>query len=184
MQSFLAVSTVLLWGVVLFNLLLTLALVRRVNTQRKTAEESVSEVIKYDLLKPGEAAPEFVATTLDGNEVTLAKYLGRIVMFVFISSGCAPCHEMVPEVQKMSSKARAKGIELVFVSQNDLLTTQNFLKKFSSNDVPVLIAPKAGNRFLLDYKVPGTPFLYLIDVQGLVQDYGFIEKWHALASQW
>lgn len=184
MENLMIVNSVILWVVVLFNLLLTLALVRQINNQNKTGGERAGDMVKYDLLKPGEPAPEFAAVSLDGNEVTLAKYLGRMVMFVFVSSGCAPCHEMVPEVQNMSSKARAKGIEPVFVSQNDLPTTKSFFEKFNGNNVPVLVAPKVSNPFLIDYKVPGTPFLYLIDAQGRVQEFGFMETWHSLASGW
>lgn len=74
MSQVIAISSVLLWAVVVFNLLLTFALIR----QRTTG------TTKSDILKAGQPAPDFSAETLLGETVTLSDYAGQEVAFLFI----------------------------------------------------------------------------------------------------
>ena len=55
METALVVSSVLLWLVILLNLVLTLALVRRINTKR--SDKSAPP----EVLKTGQLAPDFTA---------------------------------------------------------------------------------------------------------------------------
>ncbi len=77
METSLVVNSILLWVVVLFNLLLTLALVRRLNADRRS-EHTMG-------LEAGQPTPDFTAQTLSGEAATRSTYIGRKVAFVFIS---------------------------------------------------------------------------------------------------
>jgi peroxiredoxin len=183
MEQALFVSSVLLWAIVLFNLLLTLVLVRRLNSS--PTQKALSQL--EGGLSPGEHAPDFVAETLDGEKVTLAKFLGRSVVFVFIAPDCGPCRASLPTYEELRSKANRAGSEFVFVSVGDHDSTLKLAQEFGIGS-PVLIAPERSNPFLKDYRMRGTPSYTLVGPQGLVQSAGFPNAqsgdWKKLTDSW
>jgi cytochrome oxidase Cu insertion factor (SCO1/SenC/PrrC family) len=121
LETVLVVSSVLLWLVVLLSLLLTLVLVRRLNAQSHP-EQVVG-------LKGGQHAPDFTALTLSGEAVRLAIYAGRKVTFLFISTHCRPCQDLLPLIESLGPKAVRAGIELVLVSGDEMEETRVFVEK-------------------------------------------------------
>lgn len=182
METILVVSSILLWLVVLLNLLLTLALVRRLNANRSQGVPD-SRVG----LTRGETAPDFSAQTLSGETIRLRSYAGRSVAFVFISTHCAPCHEILPSLVSLGPKAARAGVELVLVSSNEMDETRAFVEQEQIH-LPVLVAPRNSNAFLEDYKATEVPLYCLIDEQGKVQSAGYPgqqwEEWKMLTASW
>ena len=177
MEQVLVLSSVLLWIVVFCNLVLTLALVRRVIANPQPKEG----------LKEGLPAPDFTAETLSGGRVTLATYAQRDVVFVFISPTCEPCREALPSYEALGPKARQSGVELVLVSTADAEQTHRFVNEFGIQ-LPVLIAHRESNSFMRDYKLSTTPSYCFVDRRGKIQATGFtnqkVGKWKALAEAW
>lgn len=178
----LTISSMLLWVVLIFDLLLTLALVRKVN--KLGVGNEIGERINLDTLKPGDPAPTFKALTLAGEKVTLEKYSDRSVVFVFVSSKCGPCRERIPEIEKVTPIAKEAGTDIVLVSNDDLETARTFFLGFNGN-ADVLIAPRSSNQFMDDYKVPATPYFCQVNSEGMIQTNGFFDqKWSSLVMQW
>lgn len=177
MEQVLVVSSILLWILVLFNLLLTFALLRQINTGNP----------RKDDLKVGQQAPDFTAHTVEGTTVTLADYKGRSVAFLFISSTCSPCRDALPSYEALFPKAKQHGTELVLVSTADAEQTQGMVAQFNIT-LPVLVAPQESNSFSKDYKISGTPHYCLVDVDGKVQSTGFPSRewgnWKSLTEAW
>lgn len=163
METALIVSSILLWLVVVFNLLLTLGLVRRLNAHRVPA--SVMG------LKAGEAAPDFTAQTLSGERVTLAIYAKRNVAFIFFSIHCGPCHEILPYLERLRPKAAGAGVELILVSADGLNETRAYVEK-QNISLPVLVAPRSSSSFMEDYKSTSTPSYCFINHQGKIRSAG------------
>jgi peroxiredoxin len=165
MQSFLVVSSVLLWGVVLFNLLLTLAVIKRVNDNNKQIHDMGMPDIG---LKPGTQAPDFAAQTLDGETVTLANYKGRKVGFLYVSPHCSPCKEKIPFFQALYTNSQQIGLDWLLVSvagtRDD---TQAMIADFEIT-MPVLFAPRETNPLAQDYQANGTPSYCLVGEDGKV----------------
>lgn len=183
MESFLVISSVLLWVVVGFNLLLTLALVRRANNSIKSETGEYDRVL-LETLKSGDIAPPFLATTLEGVDVTLDTYAGQSIILIFVTSGCKSCKEKIPEIEKISSNALAAGIKFVFVCLDNMDTAIAYFNEFNTTS-SVLVAPASSNSFATNYKIPGTPYFCLIDEQGIIQDAGFFDsKWYSRVLQW
>jgi len=174
-------SVGLLWVLVLFNLLLTLALVRRTSSGTQPRPQ------QRDWLQAGEPAPDFTAKTLDGEPVTLVSYAGRAVVFVFISPSCEPCREYVPSYNALGPVARQAERELVLVSVASRTETREFVEAFNIA-LPVIVAPQEESSFMKDYKFVETPTYCAIDAQGAVQSSGlpFPEKgeWGLLTASW
>lgn len=160
MEIALIVSSVLLWPMVVCNVLLTLALVRRLNRMGTGQSSEMG-------LKAGEAAPDFTAQTLGGATKTLADYTNQAVAFIFLATGCKPCRDRLPMLEKIGPEVWASGVELVLVSGDGLEETQA-LREEMNLQLPLLIAPRPDNSFFDDYKVPGTPAFCLINAEGKV----------------
>ncbi len=181
MNEVLVVSSVLLWLLVGGNLLLTLALVRRLNGLPPQPAPPESG------LKPGQVAPDFQAETLAGVEVTRATYTGRSVAFLFVSPTCAPCREALPGYELLRPAAERAGVLLVLVSNADVAATQHFVDELHIR-LPILVAPQSTNPFLRDYQIEGTPAYCLIDAQGNVESSGYPSlewgSWKTLVQGW
>lgn len=177
MEQATLVSSLSLWIIVLFNLLLTLVLIRRVNTQAKGG------IRKATGLDTGIAAPNFTAEALGGEQVSLSTYNGRPMAFLFIGTRCGPCREAIPRYESIREKALANGTELVLVSIDNMESTQELVQDLNVR-LPVIVAPRHQNPFADDYKVSGTPSYCIIDGEGKVHSSGYpnidVGKWKAL----
>lgn len=175
METVLVISSIALWVVVLVNLLLTFALVRRINTNAQSDLKTG--------LEAGQLAPDFTASTLSGETVTRSTYDGRNIGFVFISTHCGPCHEILPGIEALKHKASQSGIELTLVSVDDLIETQAYVEQRDIH-LPILVAPRDTNSFMQDYRAAGTPSYCFVDEQGKVYSAGFLSmhqgEWKAL----
>lgn len=193
MNETLIISTILVWIVVLFNLLVTLALVRRVNALNGAQSKSDSQRQSGSSgpgPKVGQPAPAFTAVTLQGEQVTLASYAGRSVAFIFFSTTCEPCREALPSYESALAKAERAGVDLVLVSTNDSADSALTRAFVEENNIrlPVLVAPLRDNSFFKDYNFDATPSYCLVDERGIVQSAGYPSfkwgEWKALVDSW
>jgi len=179
----LIISSIFLWLIVLFNLLLTLVLVRRANTYGNTSRTDAPG------LSIGEQAPAFAAENLEGEIVTLESYTqrGRATALLFISAHCQPCHEMIATLGELIPGARQTGVDLVLVSSSDHEQTETLLDDFHL-DIPTLIAVQSNNSFFSDYKITSTPSYYVIDEDGTILSAGhpmpMVSSWKAFTVTW
>lgn len=184
MQIAFVISSVLLWVVVLFNLLLTLALIKRVNAQPRNQAPEEPEV-PGDALPKGTEAPDFSAQTLAGETVTRDSYKGQPTMFFFVTPTCKPCRELLPILKQLAPQAKRAGVNLILVSGDMHAPTQQMIDK-EQIDLPVLLAPRHENTLWLNYKISGTPSFYFVDAQSIVRASGFpspySEHWKKLLT--
>ncbi len=164
MQPVLVISVVLLWVIVLFNLLLTLGLIRRVNTT--------------PAMPQGEPAPDFTAVTLNGDSVTLAQFRGHELTLLFMSSTCSPCVEKISELETLAPEMERRGITFALVFKQSAAEIKTFVEQYQPT-MPIWIAPLP-NPFWRDYKVAGTPFYCLVNANQIVSATGFHDSiWKA-----
>lgn len=78
----------------------------------------VDDDAKYatELIKPGEAAPDFALPTLDGKTVKLSDYRGKYVVIDFWASWCPDCRRDIPNVKAMYDTYAQRGIVFLGVS--------------------------------------------------------------------
>ncbi len=175
-------SVAILWVLVLFNLLLTLGLVRRANAN------AGPQPMDEEGLNAGEPAPDFTAETLDGEPVTRATYAGRGVIFLFMSPFCGPCREKLPSIEALAPSAYEAGTELVYVSNASVEETQAHVEEHTIT-LPVVVAPPDGSSFYDDYQITSTPRFCAVDAQGRVQASGYPSPevdlaWRGLTERW
>ncbi|MFC4326883.1 TlpA family protein disulfide reductase [Streptomyces andamanensis] len=99
------------------------------NTNFITGSDGIATVKKGDR-KP---APELSGKTIDGKELDLASYKGKVVVLNVWGSWCSPCRAEAPNLVKVAGDTAAKGVQFVGINTRDTSTqpAQQFEKSFA-----------------------------------------------------
>jgi peroxiredoxin Q/BCP len=85
-------------------------------------------------LKPGDAAPDFAATTTDGTKVSLKDFRGRkLVMYFYPMDDTPGCTKQACSLRDHNAEIVAKGAAVLGVSTQDEASHQAFTKKYKLN---------------------------------------------------
>ncbi|MDT7871508.1 MAG: TlpA disulfide reductase family protein [Thermocrinis sp.] len=102
--------------------------------------------------------------TLDGKEVRLSDYKGKVVLVNFWASWCPPCKEEMPIFEKVYQKYNDKNFVILAVNMD---TSEGALKEFlEKNQYSFPIVRIKGEAGL---NIPGLPTSYLVDKDGSVK---------------
>ena len=176
MDTLVATSMVLLWLVVLVNFLLTLALIKKINSQSNLPGGP----------KKGNLAPYFEAKTLSDGISSIEDFMGSKSLFVFISPTCKPCHELLPHFIEVGKTLQNQNVKFALIVTAELEQAQSLVNEFNIS-LPVLVAPNSSN-FIKTYKIYNTPFYCLIAKNGIVEATGFPgisnATWKTLVHKW
>jgi methylamine dehydrogenase accessory protein MauD len=173
MNIFWLVATLVLWLVVLFlgfvlwGALRALALLR---WRLEQLEATTPRRIGRGGLRPGQKAPDFTLPTSSGGKVALHHYANRKLLLVFLQPGCGPCHQITPELKRLS---QAGEIQVLVIHKGDAQAVQEWIKHYQP-DFPVALQ----ERFEVSrhYEVFATPFAFLIDERGMIAARGFVSR--------
>jgi thiol-disulfide isomerase/thioredoxin len=106
-------------------------------------------------------------TTLDGQEMTLSKLKGKVVLLDFWATWCPPCREAIPHLINLQKTYQEKGIEVIGMNMDkgDVETIRRFVK---SMDIPypITVTPEEVSR---SYGVTALPTTILIDKEGRIR---------------
>lgn len=120
------------------------------------------------VVKPGDAAPNFQLTTLDGKTVELSDYRGKGVFLNFWATYCPPCKEEMPYMDNLYKEFKDKGIEILAVNVGEPpLTAQKFVERYDLS-FPILMDER--EEVYKAYGVKPIPSTFLIDKDGKVID--------------
>jgi len=102
--------------------------------------------------------------TLDGKEVKLSDYKGKVVLVNFWASWCPPCKEEMPVLEKVYQKYNDKNFVILAVNMD---TSEGAMKEFLEKNrysFPIVrIKRETG------LNIPGLPTSYLVDKDGSVK---------------
>jgi thiol-disulfide isomerase/thioredoxin len=124
---------------------------------------------------PGEIAPAFAVTGLDGRQVGLEQYRGKVVLLNVWATWCAPCREEMPSMQRLYEQLRGKSFEILAVSVDDRLrdgVPVEALRAFADEfqlSFPILHSPPDDPKNIQrTYQTTGVPESFLIGPDGVI----------------
>jgi methylamine dehydrogenase accessory protein MauD len=165
----LLVSNIVLWLLVLFLAFLLLGALRGQSVLSWKLEElemTTPNRVGRTGLKPGQPAPPFTLAKVGGGEASLQDFAGKPVLLVFVQAGCAPCHAVVPELNRI---ARTNALQVVVINNAEPEIAREWAEDVKA-EFPVLIQEKW--RVSRSFEVYATPFAFLIDAGGVVRSGG------------
>jgi len=118
-------------------------------------------------LQPGLEAPDFTFPDLNGKEVSLADYRGRVVLINIWATWCPPCRQEMPSMQRLYEKFKGENFEILAVSidSEGREAVAPFMRKMNLT-FPALLDPGETIRPL--YGITGIPESFIIDKKGIV----------------
>ena len=113
-------------------------------------------------------APDFVATDLDGEVVSLDDYRGRVVFLNFWRTDCGPCVHELPAFQTFTQEQGEDGALIIALNQGESPEQiSEFLNDIEITNLTVWVDEAGVIRD--DYRLVGFPSTFVIDEAGMVQ---------------
>jgi peroxiredoxin len=146
---------------------LLLAVITACSSERQgTADSAATLTSKPDV---GFRAPEYSASTLSGDSVSLSSYRGKVVLLNVWATWCGPCRKEIPELRVINSRYSSQGLTVVGVTVDTEGTEAqiaDFVKEFRM-DYALWHDPN--ERISAQYAIVGLPASFLIDRSGVIR---------------
>lgn len=126
------------------------------------------EIIEYSGKYPpiGSIATDWEITTYNGKPLQLSKLRGKVVLLDFWATWCRPCLQAMPHLQKLYTKYRSQGLEVIGLTTQEKGNPEAVAQKLN---ISYTIAN--GNKVADQYKINGLPFAVIIGRDGKIIDY-------------
>ncbi len=144
------------WIVVLLTVFLL------VGCDNSTSEQPLTKVNPESKL-----AADFTLTNMQGEQVSLSQYRGKVVILNFWATWCPPCREEMPSMERLHRNYKDKGLVMlaINVDENGKQAVGQFLRK-TPYSFPILL--DSDNIAQNAYGVFRFPESFIIDRNGMV----------------
>jgi len=114
----------------------------------------------------GRPAPELRLKDLNGAEISLADYKGKVVLVDFWATWCPPCREEMPDFEKIHRDSGARDVVVLTLDVDEPLETVARYVEKEKLTFPVLLGKDTDA--VKRYSVNAYPTTFVIDKNGLV----------------
>jgi peroxiredoxin len=119
--------------------------------------------------RAGEEAPALRFTDLEGREVALSSYEGRVVVLNLWATWCAPCLTELPSLDRLHRALSREGLVVLAVSVDEPGTDVAGFARARGLHLPVLRDP-GGASTTPALQVTGYPTTFVIDGAGRLRE--------------
>jgi len=111
-------------------------------------------------------APDFTLKDLQGSQVTIKDFRGKVIFLNFWATWCPPCRREMPSMERLYKQLKDRGLVILAV---DMQESEKLVKAFMSDfslSFPALLDRNGDISFL--YGIRGLPSTYIIDREGQI----------------
>lgn len=121
-------------------------------------------------VEEGSQAPNFTLPLMNGGEVSLADYKGKVVLLNIWATWCNPCREEMPSMEQLYQNMKGKPFEILAASidTRGSKDVEPFVKKLGLTFPVLLDSDKKVNNM---YQATGVPETFIIDKNGIVRQH-------------
>ncbi|RKU13942.1 hypothetical protein C6502_01990 [Candidatus Poribacteria bacterium] len=118
----------------------------------------------------GKKAIDFNVKDLDGNDLSLEKYRGKVVLLDFWAVWCGPCIAEMPNVKQVYGKYKDDNFQIIGISLDENRNTLvGYLEKEGITWPQFFDGHGWKNQVAQMYGISAIPHMYLIDGEGVVR---------------
>jgi len=144
-------------------LLIVLVIFYLENLSQRSDEQATRLVV-------GQLAPDFTLPDMEGHEVSLSSYRGKVVLLNIWATWCPTCLEEMPQLQQLYEEfAKYDNFQLLTISIDALgrQVVEPFMEK-NGLTLPTLLDPRGSIKKI--YHTTGVPESFIIDQRGVLID--------------
>lgn len=122
------------------------------------------------MVRPGQLAPEFQLTTVDGRTLSNEDLRGKVYLLDFWATWCGPCIAELPNLKQVYADYHPKGLEVVSISlDSDRPTFDSFIQENEMSWTHVYQDDQASDADITErYGVVSIPRMILVGTDGVV----------------
>ncbi|MBN8209323.1 TlpA family protein disulfide reductase [Bacillus sp. NTK071] len=161
-----------LFGIVVLIMLITIGVISS-NAGNKSENEELTEPVTGEQevgINEGNVAPDFTLYSLEGQEVRLSDYRGKVVFVNFWATWCPPCKAEMPHMEEFyQEKAEEYDAEILAVNitseESSAQVVEEFINKYEIT-FPVLMDTEGEQAE--NFATITIPTTYVIDKNGII----------------
>jgi peroxiredoxin len=115
----------------------------------------------------GAPAPDFTLKNLSGEDVTLSKLRGQVVLINFWATWCGPCRAEMPDLQRRYDALKDQGFTVLAINDDEPIED---VRRFAdAYDLTFTILLDPGESVVRLYRILAFPTTFIVDREGVVQ---------------
>ena len=120
------------------------------------------------IVEVGRRAPDFTLETIEGENISLSEFRGRVVMVNFWLTSCGACVSEVPHIQSVSDKWSDEDLMILAISVRESAADVESFIESSGLTFPVLLDSEG----VVDgvYQPSLFPTTFFIDAEGIIRE--------------
>ena len=146
-----------------------LALLKTFDGDSRLHKQAQRELFLIENLSPGLEAPDIVGDDLDGNELKLSDYRGKIVLLTFWGDWCPPCRAMFPHERSLTKTLAGEPFTIIGVNSDKKPNISETVCEPKNLSWPCFTDFQGDTRISSDWGVRSWPTTYLIDKDGIIR---------------
>jgi thiol-disulfide isomerase/thioredoxin len=109
---------------------------------------------------------DFILPLLNGTNISLSQFKGKVVFLNFWATWCGPCRSEMPSMEAVYQKMKNRGFEILAVNLGESKNKVSaFMNEYKLNFQAVLDEKNVTGSY---YNVQAIPTTYIIDRRGLI----------------